>query len=125
MKRLALTVLVIFLASPAHANDLPGSLFFTPDEAKAIASIVAKEMQSGDPATLRLDALFYYGPEDWVFFLGGIKWVPGDSKPKLHVVSVSSDEVRLQWVDDISDEVREIALKPHQAFQAATGTVIE
>jgi hypothetical protein len=125
MKRFALIVCVALFALPAYAADMPGSLFFTTDEAKAIAAIIAKDSQGGNPAMLRLDALFYYGPEDWVFWLGGTRWEPGSQKPNFHVVSVAPDEVRLQWTADAEGQGREIVLKPHQAFQTATGMVVE
>jgi hypothetical protein len=124
MKRTAALILTAFMASPAFAADAPSSLFFTADENKTIAAIVAKEAHPSDASVLRLNAIFYYGPGDWVFWLGKRRWMPGSDEPHLHVMSVGPDEVRLEWQGG-KDAPREITLRPHQTLELATGSVIE
>jgi hypothetical protein len=65
------------------------------------------------PPVLRVDAIIYNGPEDWVVWINGEKHVPGGASGQLKVVDVSARHVTVRWqeADAREDIVLDIAPK--------------
>ncbi len=121
--------------SSQQAISLPAtSLFFTAEEVQAIkASETATpyevdhaQANDGMPRTIYLDAVMYYGPEDWTLWLQGERWTPHTRRSGLDVVSVlPSGDVRLSLQDTPNAAPRVITLRAHQAYNFATGKISE
>ncbi len=120
---------LLLLPSPATAQ---ASLFFTPEETQAIASLAQteprKSEQSASPGygDISLDAILYYGPHDWTIWLQGEPWTPATNRPGLRILKVSPDRVTLKrTTGEPPTPSFKITLKPHQLWKAGTEEISE
>ncbi|MDR3450687.1 MAG: hypothetical protein P4M15_13255 [Alphaproteobacteria bacterium] len=117
-------ILFLLIACAARAEGLPhGSLFFTPQQADAADNLAEKSMPPGI-GDIRLGAILYYGPGDWAVWIRGEKWGPGTARDDLRITEVTPDKVYLAWHDEDNDVTRNIALRPSESYQIATGRII-
>ena len=118
----SLCALCIIASGAAWAADAPPSLFFTPDEVRRIEPLAAKAAaQRNDRDAVHLEAILYYGPQNWIVWLNGKRWTPATHTPEIQILEVQSEHIRLQT----TDAPRDVTLKPHQIFHPARGTITE
>ena len=122
--------LALLLFPPcAYATEAPPatSLFLSPQETREAESQAEKSMPAGQ-GDIRLGAILYYAPHDWIIWLRGERWTPQTSRQDLSVRAVSADEVRLRWRGDGDKGAvieKEITLTPNQTYQISTGKIID
>ncbi len=54
-----------------------------------------------------------------------VRFTPTTDRPDLKILSVAPNEVKLDWIASPGDTPLEIALRPHQTFETATGKTVE
>ena len=54
-----------------------------------------------------------------------VRMTPATERPDLKILSVAPGEVRLDWAAAPGDAPLEISLHPHQAYDTATGKIVE
>lgn len=122
-----LFLLAVFSSSSveaaAQARIPQSSLFFSSREAHEAEMMALRLVPSGK-GDIRLGAVLYFGPNDWVLWLQGEKWTPETARDDLQVLDVAEDHVRLLWQKNKGEKAVEILLKPHQAYRLATGEII-
>lgn len=125
MKRFLLgAVLGALLAGHALADEPPASLFFTHDEMRKLAE-QASRRAAGNANDIRLGAVFYYGPDDWVLWLQGQRWTPETRRDDVRVLSVMPGEVHLDIGGASGLIAHDVVLKPYQSYRLASGSVVE
>jgi len=78
------------------------------------------------PSRLRLDGLFYVGPERWSLWLNGERLdSAGGTRPDIRILAVSPDAVRLSWRPAGAGSSFRVLLRPNQVFDASLGRVAE
>lgn len=130
MRPSILCAALCLLSLPAQADTLPqASLFFTPEEVRAIEKPMEKNTAAAaQPVPMRdvsLGAVLYYGPGDWVLWLQGERWTPATQHADIHVLEVDADEVRLKLTPSPDVAAREVVLKPYQIYQWSADKVVE
>lgn len=72
-----------------------------------------------------LAALFYFGPDNWSFWLDGERFSPGDPQAGFEVIRVTPGAVTLNWNPADREADFTFTLSPRQSFDPARGEVVE
>lgn len=119
MKYLGLSLLLCALLTPTvRAAELPDSLFLTNAERTQAAPAAASL-----PTRTSLDALVYYGPEQWQVWINGQAYQPGSTPADFSIIAVTPEQVTLEAQRD-GAPVR-FTLAPHQSYDWGTQSVRE
>lgn len=113
-----LLALLFCAALPARAADIPDSLFLTKSE-----QTPATPAAQTPPNRTALDAIVYYGPEQWQVWVNGQAYNPDSQSAALTIVAVTADNATLEQTRD-GTPVR-FTLAPHQSYDWAEKRVIE
>lgn len=106
MKIIALLTIGLLTAATAQAAEIPPSLFLTADE---------QRLQAGLSRTLTtLDALVYYGQDQWRLWLNGQLFTPETPAGDITITAVTPDSVSLR--QQLGNKNRSFILSPHQSF---------
>ncbi|MDD3030177.1 MAG: hypothetical protein PHS57_07870 [Alphaproteobacteria bacterium] len=115
---------LLVFSSPAWADEaLPRTSLFLSAQDAHKANVLAREKLPPGQGNIALGAVLYYAVDDWVLWLRGEKWTPQTTREDLRILKVSSERVRIAWLDDDQNE-HIFTLMPNQAYQIATGKII-
>jgi len=107
----------------AQENIPQTSLFFTPQETYD-ASHEARKIAPAGKGDLRLDAIIYYGDNDWTLWLQGERWTPDTIRENIKILRVTPTEATFDWKEGVTAPPQKITLKPNQYYQISTGKII-
>jgi hypothetical protein len=79
-----------------HAQAPVPSLAMEPP--KPVSEVIP-QAPLATPPELKLEAVIYNSPQDWVVWINGEKHVPGDVKNHLTMLDVSPQSVLVNWQD--------------------------
>jgi hypothetical protein len=119
MLRLLLLFFCVLPPYAAAAADIPDSLFLTEAE-----QTPATPPTPGRPTRTALDAIVYYGPEQWQIWINGRPYKPDSPSDDLTIVAVTAEAVTLEQTRDADGPVR-FTLAPHQSYDWTEQRVIE
>lgn len=119
IRRTFLSLLVgVLSAHGVRAAEIPNSLFLTAAEQQDRAAPAAAK-----PGRTSLDALVYYGPDQWQIWINGQAYKPDSQNDAIAIVAVTAEAVTLEQKLD-TEPVR-FTLAPHQSYDWAEKRVIE
>ncbi len=129
MRYIALYLLILFIAEPAFATEMPvGSLFFTPSEIEKIETPDGhKASVLPPPSDIHLGAVLYYAPDQWVVWLDGERWTPETRRDDLQITEVRPRQVQLRVrANGLGPAAaHDVVLKPYQTYRLASGQIQE
>ncbi|MBP7252668.1 MAG: hypothetical protein KBA75_04200 [Alphaproteobacteria bacterium] len=111
-------MLCALLPHGAGAEEIPNSLFLTAVEQQDHAA-----PHPTKPGRTSLDALVYYGPDQWQVWINGQAYKPDSQSDALAIIAVTAEAVTLEQKRD-AEPVR-FTLAPHQSYDWAEQRVVE
>ncbi|MBY0429109.1 MAG: hypothetical protein K2Q32_07810 [Alphaproteobacteria bacterium] len=123
MKRqIALWVLIFFGSAGIYSGmsiltNVDGGQVVRPAPVPSLAMEPIKpvsvvEPPLATPPVLKLNAVIYNSPQDWVVWINGEKHVPGDVKNNLTMVDVSPQSVLVHWQEGKAEQQMTLNLVP-------------
>jgi hypothetical protein len=114
------------------------SFLFTPLEIDLISRAIAGKAVKGvagqlnnnttsiipEKRVITVSGVFYRSASDWTVWINGQKIVPGYLLPEIVDISVSRDNVRLEWFDIGLNGIIKIDMRPHQTYDIVTGVLL-
>ena len=89
-----------------HAEPAP-SLAMEP-----VKPVTLVEPPLASPPALKLNAVIYNSPQDWVVWINGEKHIPGDIKNNLTMLDVSPQSVHVHWQEGKAEQQMTLNLVP-------------
>lgn len=115
-------LLMCLVAMPAWAVPDTASLFTSIKEEQKVADAPRPPTET-DNDFLRLDAILFYAPEQWVLLTNHGRWAGQSNDPRIDILAVDHGAVQMVWHGDVMGRRDQITLYPHQSYHFLTGQV--
>ncbi len=72
------------------------------------------------PRIVSMSGLIYTGPQDWTFWLNGVRVTPDKMMDELQNLYVTKHYIDFSWLDRQTNQLYPLRLRPHQSFHLDT-----
>ena len=96
-------------AQTTHSETAPSLAMEPPKPVSVVEPVVEP---AATPPALKLNAVIYNTPQDWVVWINGEKHIPGDIKNHLTMLDVSPQRVMVHWQEGTAEELMTLNLVP-------------